>query len=56
MKKNTVVKVVTLSRLAYANFHLFLHLKKHLAHQIFHEKEKVKKDVSTWLRALAAEF
>ena len=44
-----------LSRLAYSHFHLFLHLKKHLAKHIFHEHEEVKKDDSTWLRALVAE-
>jgi hypothetical protein len=35
---------------------LFLHLKKHLAGQKFHEDEEVKNEVTTWLRAQAAEF
>jgi hypothetical protein len=39
-----------------SDFHLFLHLKKHLAGQKFHEDEDVKSDVTTWLCALAAEF
>jgi hypothetical protein len=34
----------------------FLHLKKHLAGQKFHEDEETKNEVTTWLRALAAEF
>jgi hypothetical protein len=39
-----------------SDFHLFLHLKKHLAGQKFHEDEEVKNEVTTWLRAQAAEF
>jgi hypothetical protein len=35
---------------------LFLHLKKHLAGQKFHEDEEVKNEVPTWLCALVAEF
>jgi hypothetical protein len=38
-RKITALKVAKLSRLAY----LFLHLKKRLAGQIFHEEEEVKK-------------
>jgi hypothetical protein len=35
---------------------LFLHSKKHLAGQKFHEDEEVKNEVATLLRAQAAEF
>jgi L-arabinose isomerase len=35
---------------------LFLHLKKHLAGQKFHEDKEVKNEVTTWLRAQVAEF
>jgi hypothetical protein len=35
---------------------LFLHLKKHLTGQKFHEDEEVKNKVITWLHAQAAEF
>jgi len=42
--------------LAPSDFHLFLHLKKHLAGQKLHENEEVKNEVPTWLRALAAEL
>jgi hypothetical protein len=35
---------------------LFLHLKKHLASQKFHEDEEVKNKVVTWLCVQAAEF
>jgi len=42
--------------LTYSHFHLFLHLKKHLASQKFHEDEEVKNEVTTWLHAQMAEF
>jgi histone-lysine N-methyltransferase SETMAR len=42
--------------LAPSDFHLFLHLKKHLAGQKFYEDERVKNKVTTWLRAQAVEF
>jgi hypothetical protein len=35
---------------------LFLHLKKHLAGQKFHEDEEVKNEVTAWLCAQAAEL
>jgi hypothetical protein len=35
---------------------LFLHLKKQLAGQKFYEDKGVKNEVTTWLRAQAAEF
>jgi len=42
--------------LAPRNFHFFLHLKKHLASQKFHEDEEVKNEVTTWLCAQTTEF
>ena len=36
-----------------SDFHLFLHLKKHLASQKFHEDEEVKNKVTKWLWAQA---
>jgi histone-lysine N-methyltransferase SETMAR len=42
--------------LASSDFHLFLHLAKHLAGQKFHEDEEMKNQVTTWLLARAAEF
>jgi len=42
-KETTAVKVVTLSRLEYYHFKLFLLLKEHLAGQIFYEDEDVNK-------------
>jgi hypothetical protein len=42
--------------LALHDFHIFLHLKKHLASQKFHEDEEVKNEVTTWLCTQAAEF
>jgi histone-lysine N-methyltransferase SETMAR len=42
--------------LAPSDFHLFLHLKEHLAGQKFHEDEEVKIEVTAWLCAQAAEF
>jgi histone-lysine N-methyltransferase SETMAR len=42
--------------LAHSDFHLFLHLKKHLAGQKFREDEEVKSEVTAWLCAQAAEF
>jgi hypothetical protein len=38
------------------DFHLLLHLKKHLPSQKFQEDEKVKHVVATWLHSQAAEF
>jgi histone-lysine N-methyltransferase SETMAR len=42
--------------LASSDFHLFLHLEKHLAGQKFHEDEEVKNEVTTWLFERAAQF
>ena len=56
-RKITAVKVATLQCLVFSHFHFFfLHLKKHVAGQKFHEDEEVKNEVSTWLRELEAEF
>jgi len=41
-RKITAVKVAHSPDLSPSNFHLFLHLKKHLAGQKFHEDEEVK--------------
>jgi len=41
---------------ASGNFHLFLHLKKHLAGQKLHEDEEAKNEVTTWLHAQSTEF
>jgi len=43
------VKVATLSCLAETHFHLFLHLKKHVADQKFREDEEKKHKATTWL-------
>jgi len=50
-RKITAVKVVHSPDLSPNNFHLLLHLKKHLAGQKFHEDEEVKNKVTTWFRA-----
>ena len=50
------MKVATLLCLTYSLFHLFLHLKKHLASKKFHEDEEVKNEVTTQLHAQMAEF
>jgi hypothetical protein len=42
--------------LAPSHFHLFLHLKKHLASQKVHKDEKVKIKVITWLCAQVVAF
>jgi len=42
--------------LAPSNFHLFLHLKKHLTCQKFHENEEVNNEVIMWLCVQATEF
>jgi len=38
------------------DFHLFLHVKKHLTGQKFHEDEEAKNEVTMWLRAQSADF
>lgn len=55
-REMTIVKVAMLSCLAYSHFRLFLHSKKHLVGQKFHEDEEVKYKVTTWLCRQAVEF
>ena len=50
------MKVTKLSCLAAPHFHLFLHLKKHLASQNFHEDKKVINEATMWLCAQVAVF
>jgi len=42
--------------LAPSNFHLFLHLKKHLAGKKFNDDEEVQEEVMMWFKGLAADF
>ena len=42
--------------LASRDFHLFLHLKKHLAGKKFDDYDEVLEEVMTWLRGLTADF
>ena len=39
-----------------SDFHLFLHLKKHLAGQKFGDDDEVQEEVTTWVKVLAADF
>ena len=50
----TAVKVAILLCLVYSHFHLFLHLKKHLDSQKFHDDEDLINEVTTWLHTRAA--
>jgi hypothetical protein len=38
------------------DFHLFLHLKKHLAGKKFDDDDEVQEEVMTWFKGLAAHF
>jgi hypothetical protein len=38
------------------HFHLFLHLKKHLAGKKFEDDDEVQEEVMTWFKVLAADF
>ena len=38
------------------HFHLFLHLKKHLAGKKFDDDDEVQEEVMTWFKGLAADF
>ena len=38
------------------NFHLFLHLKKHLAGKKFDDDDEAQEEVMTWFKGLAADF
>ena len=42
--------------LAPGNFHLFHHLKKHLAGKKFDDDDEVQEEVMTWLKGQAADF
>ena len=39
-----------------SDFHLFLHLKKHLAGKKFDNNDEVQEEVMTWFKELAADF
>ena len=43
-------------RLQIKHFHLFLHLKKHLAGKKFDDDDEVQEEVMTWFKRLAADF
>ena len=38
------------------NFHLFFHLKKHLAGKMFEDDDEVQEEVMTWFKGQAADF
>jgi len=38
------------------NFHLFLHLKKHLAGKMFDDDDEVQEEVMMWFKEQAADF
>jgi len=42
--------------LAPSDFHLFLHLKKHLAGKKFDDDDEVQEEVMTWFKGQAADF
>ena len=42
--------------LAPSDFHLFLHLKKHLAGKRFDDDDEVQEEVMVWFKGLAADF
>jgi hypothetical protein len=42
--------------LALSDFHLFLHLKKHLAGTKFDDDDEVQEEVLTWFKGRAADF
>jgi len=39
-----------------SGFHLFIHLKKHLAGKKFDDNDEVQEDIMTWFKGLAADF
>jgi len=39
-----------------SDYHLFMHLKKWLASQSYEEDDRLKTDVTTWFKSLAADF
>jgi len=42
--------------LAPSDYHLFLHLKKHLAGKKFDDNDEVQEEVMTWFKGLVADF
>jgi len=42
--------------LAPSDFHLFLHLKKHIAEKKFVDDDELQEEVMTWFKGLAADF
>jgi len=42
--------------LAPSDFHLFLHLKKHLAGKKFDDDDEVQEEIMTWFKGQAADF
>ena len=44
------------SDLAPNDFHLFLHLKKHLAGKKIYDDDEVQEEIMTWFKGLAADF
>ena len=44
------------TNLAPGDFHLFLHLKKHLAGKKFDDDDEVQEEVMTWFKGPAADF
>jgi hypothetical protein len=38
------------------HFHMFLHLKKHLAEKNFDDDDEVQEEVTTWFKGQAADF
>ena len=50
----TICRTVRSSRPAI--FHLFLHLKKHLARKKFDDNDEVQEEIMTWFKAQAADF
>ena len=42
--------------LAPSDFHLFIHLKKHLARKKFDDDDEMQEEVMTWFKELAADF
>ena len=54
--QNLIRDILDHADLAPSNFHLFLHLKKHLAGKKFDDHDEVQEEVMTWFKDLAADF
>lgn len=54
-RKNAAVNVAHSPEFAPSDFHLFLHFKKHLVGQNFHEDEEVENEATMLLRSQVAE-